>query len=405
MYDILNWLVKNGSEDTTTAAIGMLDTLYDKNGEIKDKTGQDWMDLANLIQNQVLPKITEAVTKADLELEDQAISLKDSMVGPSGALTKIGSGADDVANSMDRAAESTRALASATEDLFTALGADDGKLQAALKKLTEYEEQLRKTQETTSSLATQLGVANEVAAAKTAEANNYKTSLDRLRSGEDIIVNNEIVNAADYRRKQEEAKRAASGGGGGGGNGGLSRGRVEQVYNLINSGAVGNAPYRRGNLASRGFSGREINAGQELINRSYSRADGGYGWSYSRALEYVMSHYDTGGYTGTWTNGIGSSNGKVALLHQKELILNESDTKNILDAVSIIRNMSSIAQNSLSSMGKTSLINNINSTYNPLTEQRVDIQASFPNATDAEDIRQALIGLSDQAYQYAHKTI
>ncbi len=38
-------------------------------------------------------------------------------------------------------------------------------------------------------------------------------------------------------------------------------------------------------------------------------------------------------------------------------------------------------------------------------EQRVEITASFPNATDADDIRQALIGLSDKAYQYAHRTI
>ncbi|MBO6244114.1 MAG: hypothetical protein J6O41_06100 [Clostridia bacterium] len=49
--------------------------------------------------------------------------------------------------------------------------------------------------------------------------------------------------------------------------------------------------------------------------------------------------------------------------------------------------------------------NNISSIYSPTTEQRVEIQASFPNATDADDIRQALIGLSDKAYQYAHRVI
>jgi hypothetical protein len=38
-------------------------------------------------------------------------------------------------------------------------------------------------------------------------------------------------------------------------------------------------------------------------------------------------------------------------------------------------------------------------------EQRVEITASFPNATDADDIRQALIGLSDKAYQYSNRTI
>jgi hypothetical protein len=57
----------------------------------------------------------------------------------------------------------------------------------------------------------------------------------------------------------------------------------------------------------------------------------------------------------------------------------------------------------LSSMN--GLTNGLTSSYNPITEQRVEIQASFPNATDAEDIRQALIGLSDRAYQYAHHAI
>ena len=56
----------------------------------------------------------------------------------------------------------------------------------------------------------------------------------------------------------------------------------------------------------------------------------------------------------------------------------------------------------LSSMGG---FGGISSSYNPITEQRVEIQASFPNATDADDIRTALLELSDKAYQYAHRTI
>jgi hypothetical protein len=136
------------------------------------------MDMASLIADQVLPNIENAVTKANLEMENQAIELKDSMTGPNGALTKIGSGADDVADSMDKAAESTRDLATATSQLFTSLGADDAELDKALKKLAEYEAQLRQTQQTTSNLSTQLTTANKTIAAKNAEALNYKTILD-----------------------------------------------------------------------------------------------------------------------------------------------------------------------------------------------------------------------------------
>lgn len=70
----------------------------------------------------------------------------------------------------------------------------------------------------------------------------------------------------------------------------------------------------------------------------------------------------------------------------------------------MMREISSSMQGSLSGMNQMANANNISSTYNPVTEQRVEIQASFPNATDAEDIRQALINLSDKAYQYSYRT-
>jgi len=44
--------------------------------------------------------------------------------------------------------------------------------------------------------------------------------------------------------------------------------------------------------------------------------------------------YATGGYTGEW-----GSSGRLAVLHEKELVLNKEDTSNILNAVSLIRQM------------------------------------------------------------------
>ena len=43
---------------------------------------------------------------------------------------------------------------------------------------------------------------------------------------------------------------------------------------------------------------------------------------------------DTGGYTGEW-----GKEGRWALLHEKELVLNKNDTANILDAVKISRSV------------------------------------------------------------------
>ena len=44
--------------------------------------------------------------------------------------------------------------------------------------------------------------------------------------------------------------------------------------------------------------------------------------------------FSSGGYTGDW-----GPEGKLAILHEKELVLNQDDTKNILSTVSLIREL------------------------------------------------------------------
>ena len=44
--------------------------------------------------------------------------------------------------------------------------------------------------------------------------------------------------------------------------------------------------------------------------------------------------FNTGGYTGAWDDS-----GKLAVLHQKELVLNAEDTANFLSGISMLRNM------------------------------------------------------------------
>jgi hypothetical protein len=57
--------------------------------------------------------------------------------------------------------------------------------------------------------------------------------------------------------------------------------------------------------------------------------------SFEGLVNYYGLGFDTGGYTGDW----GSSK-KLAFLHEKELVLNADDTKNILSAVDMIRSIS-----------------------------------------------------------------
>lgn len=111
---------------------------------------------------------------------------------------------------------------------------------------------------------------------------------------------------------------------------------------------------------------------------------------------WQISGYDTGGYTGEW-----NKDGKLAFLHQKELVLNEQDTKNMLNAVSIIRSLAySLGTSMLSKLAGVSATGYSNqNTTNSALEQNVHIQAEFPNVKDASEIEEALNNLVNKASQ------
>ena len=108
--------------------------------------------------------------------------------------------------------------------------------------------------------------------------------------------------------------------------------------------------------------------------------------------------YDTGGYTGEW-----GQDGKLAVLHQKELILNASDTANMLDIVNVVRDIvQQIDAQALYSRGRRFDLPRIETRAETL-EQNVHIEASFPNATSHQEIEQAFDNLINLASQYANK--
>lgn len=114
--------------------------------------------------------------------------------------------------------------------------------------------------------------------------------------------------------------------------------------------------------------------------------------------------FDTGGYTGDWN----SSEGRIAMLHEKELILNKADTKNLLSAVEVLRGMSSsIAGMLLGNAGHqmNGLARAINvatiGTQDRTLQQQVHIDATFPGVTSAFEIETALNNIINDVSQYA----
>lgn len=139
--------------------------------------------------------------------------------------------------------------------------------------------------------------------------------------------------------------------------------------------------------------------------------DSAYGW----LKKYQIAKMNTGGYTGNWN----SKEGKIGILHQKELVLNAYDTENFLEAIKIIERM--LAQNTLAEQIKKNFLNKeltaeervkqnaelisimkLQTGIGKGIEQIVNVNANFPNARDAEEIRAALEGLTNQMTQYAY---
>ena len=108
--------------------------------------------------------------------------------------------------------------------------------------------------------------------------------------------------------------------------------------------------------------------------------------------------FRSGGYTGTWND-----DGKLAFLHQKELVLNADDTENMLASIQLVRQIAkqldfnSQQISTLSSSGFTV------SSQDGTLEQNVKIEASFPNATDRYEIQEAFNTLVNVASQYANR--
>jgi len=135
----------------------------------------------------------------------------------------------------------------------------------------------------------------------------------------------------------------------------------------------------------------------------------------------------TGGYTGEWMKGLpDADNGRLAILHQKELVLNEADTTNILNAVDTMRDIVGTGHNNLefnsladsitasarmtagvlSQIG-TGMLSAISSMVNSNNSEvqnyrNMTVNADFSGVRSADAIYQALMELDNYGSQQAY---
>lgn len=308
---------------------------------------------------------------------------------------------DNLKNGMDDLKDSTgttlQTIIGQFQDWRTQTNAE---IQAVIDKLKEY-----------------LGLVDQYENQNNDDTYNEPTASE--------VIKQDVPTATETPVSSSVPITTAPGGGSGSGAGGgtLSQGEIAAwAYSGGNhaSGWADHPEYK----SYKGIQSKVSAADFEKIkeyahSNEYYQNVGGSGWA-SVLTKYGMKKYtswsqlisdfykyDTGGYTGDW----GTSEGKVAMLHEKELVLNKEDTENILKAVSLMRQTVAAQFGSINgSLAGTAsaIVSQAAQTPAPAQSQAVDqqvhIEASFPGVSVAQEIEDALNSLITQAAQYNIKT-
>ena len=244
-----------------------------------------------------------------------------------------------------------------------------------------------------------------IAATKAAfEFVQAKNAQDAARAAEEQRKNQEAATAAAKANAASSNSSSSSSGGGTGS--GSEKDGVASVGDTV--GYNGKYYYDSNGKAPAGSKYAGVADGvviDKMNENAYGvhihSADGKYG-DLGWVKKSQLFGYDTGGYTGSW-----GADGRLALLHQKELVLNKEDTENMLSAVKILRTIvAGIGENVINNTSY--LLSNIGSRVNipdsgDTLEQTVYINAKFEGQTEANEIETALRNLVNTASQRAYR--
>ena len=240
-------------------------------------------------------------------------------------------------------------------------------------------------------------------------ANAYRELADAIREKIEAETGSVDYDSIDYNEGKPESPDSnyGEGSGSGAGSSGASAEaqatamRVAELIDKVHKGSITqDASGWTNNAKAAGYSAEEVSVARQIFTTSKT-GDDGKTYNYKKALEILKAQgYDTGGYTGSW-----GTDGRWALLHQKELVLNQEDTSNILATVDIVRQLISAidVQSLYSRLGNPTAFGiNTNGNTNTVA-QTVSIEASFPNVTDRNEIQEAFNNLLNTASQYAFR--
>lgn len=298
---------------------------------------------------------------------------------------KVGQDFKNIGSAIDGCKDSTDALANTTSDFISQLKADSETVSGYENTLLSYKARIAEVEQ---------------------KSKEYYEMMLAYQRELNSIYNKDSAASGPAGSADGSSGSGGSGSGSGSGSDGSSSYSDEDAawgiaQNIWTYGSWADDPVRRQRIIDKYGEGVADRA-QQIVNE--------YVYS-GRADELINPDsdiwgYDTGGYTGSWSDNTGFyKNGKMALLHQKEIVLNETDTQNLLNAVNMIRAMTDgLKTDALSSaLLNISSFSGMNSQSSQDLEQNIHIDANFPNVKDASEIEQAILSLADRATQYIHK--
>lgn len=373
---------KTGLQETYEEIVNGNKDAFDKIDERWSTSLTDWL--------QSLDKFNQDTTDKFDSLYDEMEDYE-SQIDDIGDL--VGQNFDDMTGSIQGTLDKTEELRTSTQGFISDLQKMSGAVADAEKSMAYYRDKITE--------------ANNEMSMYQQKVNELGSKLEQAER-EKADMRAEIQKMQDAEAARQQAANGGGGGGGGGANGqansAMAWGIAQAIWTYGGKSGWGNDPIRSSKLkkAYGDAFAREV---QNIINAN-ARSGKLVNYDSMKYSSYSLIGYDTGGYTGTWGDKtFDDKNGKLAVLHQKELILNATDTENILATVSAVRDLvAGLKTQALNGLSTAFAIGGMATKETAQdVNQNVHITAEFPNVSSSSEIENALLNLNERAIQYAFK--
>ena len=392
-------LMNNLALDNTDIRTNLTESAFQ---EVQELFDESYVNQEDLVMNQLVPMWDSGVqeminlfageggfdqvcTEAFGHIEQAANEYESSLQT---LLTTAGVTYDKIKAGQDAVIDTTKTLIKDNKDLMDSYNKEIEAIKGVIGTLGDLTDKYKESE----------------VAAKAATKAAYEYWAEQQRQQQEAAAKNDPnKNKIGGDKTTENPTTGPSGGSTGGSGSGTSTGPQGNGTPDIGDMVTYTGGYYYGDSYGGGGKGRRgvgkqvqitrINNGAPYPIHVYSK-DSAYGWLKKEQL----SGFDTGGYTGSWN----TEDGRLALLHQKELVLNATDTENMLNAVNALRNIT----DSIGAMMLGRLANitapGVGNIEDGTLEQNVHIDASFPNVTSSQEIENALNNLVNAATQHIH---